>query len=54
MELPLSCADLASAVLAQPCPLVFLDTAAILDILRVPFRHDWRLAVSDIKRDGLP
>jgi len=45
MELPLSCAGLASAVLAQPCPLIFLDTAAILDILRVPFRHELQVDI---------
>jgi hypothetical protein len=40
MPEPLTCADLAAAVVEQPVPVVFLDTAAILDVLRVPFRHE--------------
>ena len=47
MSLPLPCADLASAVIAHPCPLLFLDTAAILDILRVPFRHELQVDIVD-------
>jgi hypothetical protein len=47
MALPLSLADLAAAVVAQPCPLLFLDTAAILDILRVPFRHELQVDIVD-------
>jgi hypothetical protein len=47
MSLPLPCADLAAAVVAQPCPLLFLDTAAILDILRVPFRHELQVDIVD-------
>lgn len=47
MSLPLPCADLAAAAVAQPCPLLFLDTAAILDILRVPFRHGLQVDIVD-------
>lgn len=42
---PVECAELASAMLAHPCPPVFLDTAAILDTLRVPFRHDLQVDI---------
>jgi hypothetical protein len=45
MPLPLPCADLAAELVAQPCPLLFLDTAAILDILRVPFRHELQVDI---------
>jgi hypothetical protein len=45
MSLPLPCADLAAAAVAQACPLLFLDTAAILDILRVPFRHELQVDI---------
>jgi hypothetical protein len=44
---PVECADLAAAVIARPCPLLFLDTAAILDILRVPFRHELQVKILD-------
>src|ERR1017187_1544382 len=47
MPAPLPCGDLAAAVMAQPCPLLFLDTAAILDILRVPFRHELQVDIVD-------
>jgi hypothetical protein len=47
MPLSLSCTDLAAAVAARPCPLLFLDTAAILDILRVPFRHELQVDIVD-------
>jgi hypothetical protein len=47
MLAPLPCGDLAAAVIAQPCPLLFLDTAAILDILRVPFRHELQVDIVD-------
>jgi hypothetical protein len=43
----LPCADLAAAMVAQPCALLFLDTAAILDILRVPFRHELQVDIID-------
>ncbi|MGA2739660.1 MAG: hypothetical protein ABSG65_19750 [Bryobacteraceae bacterium] len=46
MPLSLSCVDLAAAVTAQPCPLLFLDTAAILDV-RVPFRHELQVDIVD-------
>jgi hypothetical protein len=35
-----SSADLAAAVVKEQLPLIFLDTAAILDILRVPYRRN--------------
>ena len=34
-------------MIAHPCPLLFLDTAAILDILRVPFRHELQVDIVD-------
>ena len=40
MPEPLTCAGLAAAVVAQPVPVMFLDTAAVLDVFRVPFRHE--------------
>lgn len=47
MAEPLGCADLTAAVVAQPAPVVFLDTAAILDVLRVPFRHELQADIID-------
>lgn len=47
MSEPLTCAALAAAVVKQPAPIVFLDTAAILDVLRVPFRHDLQADIFD-------
>jgi hypothetical protein len=44
---PLTCAALAAAVLEQPAPVIFLDTAAILDVLRVPFRHGLQTDIFD-------
>ena len=44
---PLSCAALAAAVVKEPAPVVFLDTAAILDVLRVPFRHGLQTDIFD-------
>jgi hypothetical protein len=38
MRDPLEGADLAIKIALAPAPIVFLDTAAILDILRVPFK----------------
>jgi hypothetical protein len=43
----MACADLASAMVEQPQPLLFLDTAAILDILRLPFRHELQVDILD-------
>jgi hypothetical protein len=43
----LACADLAAAMLARPAPVLFLDTAAILDVLRVPFRHEVQADIID-------
>jgi hypothetical protein len=40
MTSPPAVADLAAAIIAEPAPIVFLDTAAILDILRASFRHE--------------
>lgn len=40
MPEPVTCTDLIAAVVAHPVPVIFLDTAAILDVLRVPFRHE--------------
>ena len=39
--------DLAASVCALPRPLMFLDTAAILDIMRVPFRHELQVDIVD-------
>src|ERR1039457_1412502 len=47
MPAPMASADLAAAIIAQPCPLLFLDTAAILDILRVPFRIELQVDIVD-------
>jgi hypothetical protein len=47
MPLSLSCASLAVAMVAKPSALLFLDTAAILDILRVPFRHELQVDIID-------
>jgi hypothetical protein len=47
MPQPLTCASLAAAVVAHPAPLVFLDSAAVLDVLRVPFRRDSQVDVID-------
>jgi len=47
MPQPLTCADLVEAVVAQPAPLLFLDSAAILDVLRIPFRHELQADVLD-------
>lgn len=32
--------ELAKAIMALPCPVIFLDTAALLDLLRAPYRSD--------------
>jgi len=40
MTSPPAVADLAAAIIAEPAPIVFLDAAAILDILRASFRHE--------------
>lgn len=37
---PLRCDDLAAVIVADPCPLLFLDTAAVLDVLRVAYRFE--------------
>jgi hypothetical protein len=47
MPAPMASADLAAAIIAQPCPLLFLDTAAILDFLRVPFRIELQVDIVD-------
>jgi hypothetical protein len=44
---PVSSIDLAAAVAEHPCPLIFLDTAAILDILRVPCRSELQVDIID-------
>ncbi len=41
----LSANDLAALLIAQPKPLLFLDTAAILDISRVTYRHELQLDI---------
>jgi hypothetical protein len=40
MTSPPAVADLAAAIIAEQAPIVFPDTAAILDILRASFRHE--------------
>lgn len=47
MRQPLACADLAATLIALPRPVLFLDTAAILDVLRVPFRHELQADIID-------
>src|SRR5437879_12917231 len=39
--------DLAASVCALPRPLMFLETAAFLDIMRVPFRHELQVDIVD-------
>jgi len=39
--------ELAASVCACPQPVIFLDTSAILDILRVPFRHELQVDIVD-------
>ena len=40
MTSPLTVADLAAAIIAEPAPILLLDTAAILDVFRVLFRPE--------------
>jgi hypothetical protein len=40
MTLPHTVADLAAAIIAEPAPILLLDTAAILDIFRALFRSE--------------
>jgi hypothetical protein len=48
MHTPMTSAlDVVGAVCASPCPVIFLDTAAILDVLRVPFRHELQVDILD-------
>ncbi len=53
---PLSSGQLVASVLACPRPLLFLDTAAILDVIRVPLRHELQpdivTAAATIVRDA--
>ena len=45
MVSPMAAEELVDAMLAQPSPALFLDTASILDILRVPFRKELQVDI---------
>ena len=45
MVSPMAAEEPVDAMLAQPSPALFLDTASILDILRVPFRKELQVDI---------